>query len=40
VIETVLGLHNPQPVSIETIATTDAWARDTARGLIAAALRT
>jgi 1-deoxy-D-xylulose-5-phosphate reductoisomerase len=40
VIETVLGLHDPQPVSIETIATTDAWARDTARGFIAATPRT
>jgi hypothetical protein len=33
-------LHDPQPVSIETIATTDAWARDTARGFIAATPRT
>jgi 1-deoxy-D-xylulose-5-phosphate reductoisomerase len=39
VIETVLDLHEPQPVSVESILATDDWARNTTRGLIVAAGR-
>lgn len=39
VIETVLGLHEPQPVSVESIWATDDWSRNTAKELIVQAGR-
>ena len=35
VVEAVLGMHEPQPVTLESIAATDQWARRTARHSIA-----
>jgi 1-deoxy-D-xylulose-5-phosphate reductoisomerase len=35
VVETVLGLHDPQSVTLETISASDDWARRIAKGVIA-----